>query len=85
MSYVTAAPARPCRPWCTDHHGGPDGAQCRTRVIASHGQTVMVQAPGEETRIWLFNDEDDLSVAEAEQLAYALLAQVAATRTAVAA
>ncbi|MFF4417449.1 hypothetical protein ACFYY8_33410 [Streptosporangium sp. NPDC001559] len=78
-------PQTQCQPWCTDHHsGGPDDAQCRNRVITSHGQTVMVQ-DAEDTRIWVFTNEPDLTIAAAEQLAYSLLAQVAAARTAVAA
>lgn len=41
--------------------------------------------PDQDTVIALYNVRDELTVAEAEQLAYALLAQAAATRSSTAA
>jgi hypothetical protein len=79
---LTPASAQ-CQPWCT-HHAG-DGL-CRTRSTAvAYGETVLTYTPDEGHLVWLMNTRDEMTPAEAEQLAYALLAQVAAARTAVAA
>ncbi|MGV9535048.1 hypothetical protein ACWEU6_22015 [Streptosporangium sandarakinum] len=84
MFQLQATPTQaPCQPWCT-HHGG-DGL-CRTRSTAvAYGETVLTYSPDEGHLVWLMNTRDEMTPAQAEQLACALLAQVAAARMAVAA
>lgn len=79
-----AAP-RPCAPWCTEHaNGGPDAADqlCLHRVTSpAFGGVLASHSIDDGTTIALYSTHDELTPADAEQLAYALLAMVAATRT----
>lgn len=94
MLNVTTAPTARCRPWCTDHVNGtpapsapsPDDQLCLHRIASpAYGEILTTHSVDDGTLITLHRTRDDLTPAQAEQLAYALLAQVAATRTAVAA
>lgn len=82
-----------CQPWCTDHaNGTPPGIRpavedqlCRN-VVASpaFGEFLMTSCIDDGPMVLLFNTHDELTLAEVEQLAYALLATVAGARSAVA-
>ncbi|MEU1731362.1 hypothetical protein [Streptosporangium sp. NPDC020145] len=82
-----------CQSWCTDHANGtpshqppaPEDQLCRTRLRGAYGELVTTYSPVEGTSIHTWNACDELTPADAEQLAYALLSAVASARTAVAA
>lgn len=90
----TTTPATRCQPWCTDHADGTPNGQtvnpadqlCAHRTQSpAFGEILTIHSTDEGTRVLLHNLHDDLTPTQVEALAYALLATVATTRTAVAA
>ncbi|MFI7615436.1 hypothetical protein ACIBP6_29825 [Nonomuraea terrae] len=80
-----------CRPWCADHvDATPRGRQAdpadqlcqRIRTSPAYGEILMTHSAGQGTTIALYNTREELTPAEAEQLAHALLQEVAAARAA---
>lgn len=90
----TSIPARThdCQPWCTDHANGtppsrsalPEDQICR-RVVSSpaFGEILATYCMDDGAVVRLYNARDEMNLGEAEQFAYAVLAQVAAIRSAV--
>lgn len=96
MQQITADPigSHMCAIWCSDHANGTpanrapelDDQLCRHAVTSpAFGEILVTACAAEGAVIHLYNTRDELTPAEAEAFAYTLLAQVAATRTAVAA
>lgn len=94
MFKITPTITRCCQPWCTDHADGtpagrtPDPLDqlCLHRSTSpAYDEISMSYSVDEGTVISLHGTRNELTLAEAEQLAYALLSQVASARTAVAA
>lgn len=84
-----------CQPWCTNHINGTPANRwpqvedqiCR-KVVESpvFGEFAVSNTIADDSpMVTLYGIGEELTLAEAEQLAYMLLAQVASARTAVAA
>lgn len=76
---VSSSPggAAECTPWCTDHD--PETGMCRAAGVRTLAYDVRLsQAPGEPTAVHL--DDEPLSPEQAEEVAFALLAQARRAR-----
>ena len=78
-----------CRPWCTEHVNGgppnrwphPEDQVCIHRThSAAFGEIVLTYTVADGPMVNLYNAREDLTLAQAEQFAYALLALVATAR-----
>jgi hypothetical protein len=92
MPQFTAMPnaaTRACRPWCSDHVDAtppgrpshPADQLCqRASTSPAYGELLMTHGAEQGTTIALYNVCDELGLEAAEQLARAILADVAAAR-----
>jgi len=87
MPQATAATA--CRPWCTEHINGtptglprhPEDQVCVHRThSAAFGELTLTYTVADGPMVNLYNAREDLTLAQAEQFAYALLALVVTAR-----
>lgn len=76
----------PCQPWCTEHANGTPAHRaplaedqlCMNRVTSpAFGEVLASYSADDGPMISLYRTKDDLTLAEAEQLAHAIIAQVA--------